>query len=354
MIIYYVKKGQSFVDLCNEVQLENPDYLRDYHNQKCSLSERLEDDLTPGMKLYIPSSKEILEINKIIRDNHQSFYDFPTKGRFPFNFKLWEGNYQITQTAYSDEKILTKYESKVKLHFEGIKNEYYHFLFSTLDFRKNDDISDTKLDTLAKMCIEVINPIRYIIDIEGKIVDILLTKQTEDIVSELDSIKRFFSDQYSSDYIQKMKDIARNPKLIFQKFKHSLLSTFMFGIFYRTQLRSWTNSDVYYDFYPWIFNARPIRFEFQNTLLPKETLDDERVRIQQKGISSDHRSQEALRMANTEFNDEAEMTEGSIDCEHFAEYIFNRENWSLYKIEARFECFGHENTEREDFLLERI
>ncbi|RXM53714.1 hypothetical protein BOQ64_05090 [Chryseobacterium sp. CH25] len=82
MIIYYVKKGQSFVDLCNEVQLENPDYLRDYHNQKCSLSERLEDDLTPGMKLYIPSSKEILEINKIIRDNHQSFYDFRRKGGF--------------------------------------------------------------------------------------------------------------------------------------------------------------------------------------------------------------------------------------------------------------------------------
>ncbi|MEJ5106566.1 hypothetical protein [Chryseobacterium sp. MYb328] len=164
MINYYVKEGQSLVDLCHEIQLENPEYLKEYHNQNCSLTERLKDDIVQGIKLYIPSSSEIHEINKRIRDDNQSFYDFPAKGRFPFDFKLCAGNYQITQTTYSDDIILAKYEHKVRLGFEGIKNGYYNLLFSAFDFIKNEDFSETKADTLAKMCIEVIYPIRYIID----------------------------------------------------------------------------------------------------------------------------------------------------------------------------------------------
>lgn len=354
MILYFTKPGQSLTDLCNEIQFENPEYLKDYHNQRCSLSERFNGDIVQGMKLYIPSSTEILKLNKKIRDNNQSFYDFPAKGKFPFDFKLWEGKYQITQTAYSDDTMLAKYENKVKLEFEGIKDGYYHFLFSAFDFRKNEDTSDTKVDTLAKMCIEVIYPIRYRIDPEGKLIDIVLTKKTEDIVSELDSIKNFFPDQYSSDYVEKMKDIVKSSEIILQKFRNTLFNSFMFGAFYRAQLGDWITSNIYYDFYPWIFDAQPIRFEFQNTLLAKDILDDKRVRIQQKGISSDNRNLEGLYFTDSRFDDKTDIGKEPIDCEHFAEYFFNRENLSVYKIEAGFQYFGHENTQREDFLLERI
>lgn len=354
MIIYYTQSGQSLADLCNEIQLENPEYLKEYHNRNCSLSERFDGDIVQGMKLYIPSSPEILGLNKRIRDHNQSFYDFPANGKFPFDFKFWEGNYQITQTVYSDDTILTKYENKVKLHFEGIKNRNYHFLFSAFDFRKNEDSSDTKVDTLAKMCIEVIYPIRYIIDPDGKLIDIVLTKKTEDIVSELDSIKNFFPDQYSSDYIEKMRDIIESPEITSQKFKNTLFNSFMFGAFYRTQLGNWVTSNVYYDFYPWIFDAQPIRFELQNTLLSKDIVDDERVKIQQKGSSIDSRNLEGLHFVDSKFDEKTDIEKKPIDYEHFAEYIFNRENLSLNKIEANFQYFGHENTRREDFLLERI
>ncbi|WP_426478513.1 hypothetical protein ACP3T3_03340 [Chryseobacterium sp. CBSDS_008] len=354
MIIYYAKSGQSLADLCNEIRLENPEYLRDYHNQKCSKLERFDGDILQGMKLYIPSSTEILELNKKIRDNNQSFYDLPAKGKFPFDFKLWEGAYQVTQTAYSDNTILAKYENKVKLDLEGIKNGYYHFLFSAFDFRKNENISDSKVDTLAKMCIGIIYPIRYSIDPEGKLINIVLTKKTEDIVSELDTIKNFFPDLYSCDYIEKMKGIIESPEIISQKFKNTLFNSFMFGIFYRTQLGNWVTSNVYYDGYPWIFDAQPIQFEFQNILLSKDIVDDERVKIQQKGTSIDNRNLEDLYITDSKFDQKTDIEKKPIDCEHFAEYLFNRENLSLYKIEARFQYFGHENTQRKDFLLERI
>ncbi|WP_185290888.1 hypothetical protein [Chryseobacterium lactis] len=352
-MIYYVKSGQSLADLCDQLHIENVKYLKDYHNQNCSLSDRFEGDIIPGMKMYIPSSQEIHEINKKIREENKSFYDFPANGRFSFDFKLWEGNYQITQTTYSDDIILAKYENKVRLEFEGIKNGYYHFLFSAFDFRKNEDTSDAKVDTLAKMCIEVIYPIRYIIDFEGKFIDIVLTKKTEDIVSELDSIKKFFPDQYSSDYIEKMKGIVGSSEIISQKFKNTLFNSFMFGAFYRIKLENWVTSNVYYDSYPWIY-VQPIRFEFQNILLSKDIVDDERVKIQQKGISIDSRTLEGLHFIDSKFDKKTDIEKKPIDCEHFAEYLFNRKDLSLYKIEARFQCFGYENIEREDFLLERI
>ena len=44
-----------------------------------------------------------------------------------------------------------------------------------------------------------------------------------------------------------------------------------------------------------------------------------------KGISSDNRSLEDLHLKDSEY-DKTKITEKSIDCEHFAEYIFSREN----------------------------
>jgi hypothetical protein len=46
-MIYYVKPGQSLADLCDQLHIENVKYLKDYHNQNCSLSDRFEVILSP-------------------------------------------------------------------------------------------------------------------------------------------------------------------------------------------------------------------------------------------------------------------------------------------------------------------
>ena len=48
------------------------------------------------------------------------------------------------------------------------------------------------------------------------------------------------------------------------------------------------------------------------------------------------------------------LNENSIDCEQFAEYIFNRKEFSLQRIEAYFQHFTFENKVKETFLLEKI
>ena len=128
----------------------------------------------------------------------------------------------------------------------------------------------------------------------------------------------------------------------------------MFGSFYQAKLGDWTTSQTYNDFYPWISNAQSICFELQNTLCPKENLDDEFIKIKQKGISCDYRSLEDLFLTDSEYKKDISTSENSIDCEHFADYVFSGENYLLQRIEAAFLNFVTENIEKEIFLLERV
>ncbi|MCD0478907.1 hypothetical protein LPB90_10590 [Chryseobacterium sp. LC2016-29] len=353
MMINLVRPDQTLAELCDELRLENPDYLRDFHNKNCHPTERIEGNNIGGKSILVPTKDQIAEINREVRKNNESFYDFPVNGRFPFVFDLWKGTYQISQTTYLNNEIKNVYEQKIRLDFEMIKNTNYHFQFTAFDFRKNGEASDSKASTLSEMCMETIYPIRITINSQGEIIDAELTKKPKQIASELEKVKEFFEDHFASDYIEKMKKIVEDPKEVSRKFTNTLLNKFLFGSFYQAKLGDWTTSQTYNDFYPWISDTQSICFELQNTLCPKENLDDEFIKIKQKGISCDNRSLEDLFLTDSEYEKDISTSENSIDCEHFAEYLFSRKNYSLQRIEAIFVNFVNENIEKEIFLLER-
>ncbi|MDR2230156.1 MAG: hypothetical protein LBE39_11875 [Flavobacteriaceae bacterium] len=352
MMIYNVRPGQTFAEICEEIHLENPDYLRDFHNTNCSLTEHFEGNIINGTRIFIPTAQQIAELNQKIRDNNESFYDFPNNGKFPFAYNLWDGTYHISRTSYLNNKLISTNNQKIRLNLEFIKNDCYYFQLTEYDFKKNGEASESKVSTLAKMCMEVIYPIRLIVNSHGKIQSIELTKKLLQVFSDLEAIKQFTSDIYASDYIEKMKKIIENPKEILRRFGNTLLNTFLFGSFYRIRLEEWTHSQIYHDFYPWIFAANAIHFELQNTLYSKENFDDIFMKIKQKGICSDHRSLKDL-FTDFEHNKNIPLDQNSINCEHFAEYLFNRKDYSLQRIEATFQNFINGNIEKEIFLLEK-
>lgn len=354
MMINLVNPDQTLAELCDELHIENPDYLRDFLNKNCHPTERIKENSIGGKRILIPDKQQIAEINHEIRKNNESFYDFPVGGKFPFAFNLWAGTYIVSQTTYLNDEIKNVYEQTIRLDFEAIKNTNYHFQFTAFDFMKNGETSDSKASTLSEMCIETIYPIRITINFQGEIIDAELTKKPKQIFSELEKVKEFFTDDYAFSYIEKMKKILEDPKEVFRKFTNTLLNNFLFGSFYQAKLRVWTTSQAYNDFYHWISDAQPICFELQNILCPKENLDDEFIKIRQKGVCSDDRSLEELYLADSEYEKDIPLNENSIDCEHSAEYIFNRKDFSLQKIETIFQLFNHENIEKEVFLLERV
>ena len=267
---------------------------------------------------------------------------------------LWEGEYQFSHANYLNEEIKDTYEKKIKITFEDFKNSNYYFQYSEFDFQKNGEESDSKASTLSKICMEIIYPTRIILDSKGLIQDIELIKNCSQISSEMDKLKYFFEDPFSSDYIEKMKKIIESPKQVSEKFKNTLLNSFLFNSVYSQKLSSTEENRLYIRFYPWVENVNPILFEVDNSISDVENSDEEFIKIKQKGISIDYRSFEELYYLEFEYNKDILANENSIDCEFYAEYTIKKENKSLQRIEATFQNFVNENIEKETFLLERL
>ena len=267
---------------------------------------------------------------------------------------LWQGEYQFSHANYLNEEIKDIYKKKIKITFEDFKNTNYCFLYSEFNFEKNGEESDSKASTLSKMCMESMYPIKIILDSRGLIMDIEFTKSTQQISSELDEIKLFFEDDFSFDYIERMKKEVQNPKEMLNKFRKTLIFSFLFSSVFSKKLDNDTENSIYESFYPWISNANPILFEIHNSISDIENSDGEFIKIKQKGISIDYRTYEELYYKEFE-NEEFPIPDNkSIDCEFDAEYTIKKEKKSLQRIEATFQNYVEENIEKEIFLLERL
>ena len=151
-----------------------------------------------------------------------------------------------------------------------------------------------------------------------------------------------------------MKKEVQNPKEMLNKFRKTLIFSFLFSSVFSKKLDNDTENSIYESFYPWISNANPILFEIHNSISDIENSDGEFIKIKQKGISIDYRTYEELYYKEFE-NEEFPIPDNkSIDCEFDAEYTIKKEKKSLQRIEATFQNYVEENIEKEIFLLERL
>lgn len=259
-----------------------------------------------------------------------------------------QGTFKVVQSSYQGDKLLNTYEKKIQLDFDSIDNNLC-FRYSEYDFKKNEQNSDTKASKLNEMCMKVIYPIMIKINLHAQTINAEIIKPQKHIISELDEIKKFFTDDYTSQYLKELEQIIKDPQEVSQKFRETLSMSFLFEFFFNIQ-----NSNYYTNFYQWITNANSINFELLNTV--EEDLNEEEkcVKIRQKGVSIDNRSLEEIYYTELEYDENQTSSDNPIDCEHDVEYSFDKERYLLQKVEATFQNFVNEDIEKETFLLERI
>jgi hypothetical protein len=78
------------------------------------------------------------------------------------------------------------------------------------DFKKEGIESDTKMSSLAKACVEILYPLQIVINKDAEIKDIRLTSPVNLIKDHFETLKSYFTDEYSSSYINQMKWVAEN------------------------------------------------------------------------------------------------------------------------------------------------
>lgn len=351
MITYLTLPGDTLEKISSDLKIENPVYLREFHNTHCAKHERFYSDLKPGQSLLLPFGNEIKELNKKIIENGDSLYYHPPQDKIPFQIPLLKGIYKINHQKFLDDELLTDYQYQIELSYIKFEDHHHIFNIHMSDFKKEGKDSDTKIYNLAKACVEILYPLTLLLNEKRELKNISLTSPENSIKDQLEVLKSYFTDQYSSSYINQMKWIVDEKKNLLESLKNTLPIHFLIGSFYRTTYGDWTDSQIYHDFLPWLTNASPIRFQLHNKITPYE--DNNSIKITQSGHSSDNRNLDQLYSKSFVYDDNTLSTNKTVNCTHFAEYTINRKELSVQKIEAVFNLYFDDMIEKEVFIMEK-
>lgn len=352
--IYYVKQGETLESISWDLTLENPKYLREYHNSRCSYLDLIPEDgaLRFLQKLHLPNSDEIVKLNEQIRKSGESLCCLLPTGKTSFNIKFIDGNYQVKQTE-SDEGI-QKSEYSYVLHFKYIKeNEKGHYVeFTMNNFKKNDEQPEEKINNLASDFVKTVYPILLIIDKSGNFVAAQPIKDSKDMIGDLEALKQYYAGVYAISHIDRMKNKMNDPQVIYNSLKGTLPFQFIFNQFYKANYHSKDTAAPYRDEFSWLALATPVRLEMTHQILPQNSSDV--IEILQTGKSVDYRTVSELYYTDLEYDRQIMPHSKSVKANHSATYTLDFMDFSIQKIKARFDIRIADYEKTMTFELEKL
>ena len=352
--IYYVKQGETLESISWDLTLENPKYLREYHNLRCSYLDFIPEDgaLRFLQKLHVPNSDEIVKLNEQIRKSGESLCCLLPTGKTSFNIKLIDGNYQVKQTE-SDEGI-QKSEYSYGLHFKYIKeDEKGHYVeFTMNNFKKNEEEPEEKINNLASDFVKIVYPVTLIIDKSGNFVAAQPIKDCKDIIGDLEALKQYYTGVYAISHIDRMKNKMNDSQVIYNSLKGTLPFQFIFNKFYKANYHSKDTAAPYRDEFSWLALATPVRLEMTHQILPQNSSDV--IEILQTGKSVDYRTVSELYYTDLEYDRQIMPHSKSVKANHSATYTLDFMDFSIQKIKGRFDIRIADYEKTMTFELEKL
>lgn len=351
--VYFVKSGETLESISWDLHLENPNYLREYHNARCSPLDIVPENGTLRLlqKLHIPVSDEILRINRQIRENGESLCYLLPNGKIPLNMNLINGDYFVRQTESDDGT--PKYEYAYKLHFSYVKKmqdrHYLHFSMSS--FQKDGEEPDEKINHLAADLVKIMYPVTLILDSAGNFVAAESYKEVKEMIREIEALKAYHAGAYAASHIDQMKQNISDPQNMYRGLKKILALQFVFNRFYQAEYRSEDTTWPYRDEFSWLAPASPIQLEMiHKTLLQT---DHQFVELLQTGKSVDYRTAQELFYTDFGYDESVSPHSDSVKAKHQAKYILDGKDFSIHKIKAEFDLQMPDYKKKMTFELEK-
>lgn len=354
MITYMTLPGDTLEKIASDLKVENPTYLKEFHNKHCAVYDRLAEPvkMNPGMLLLIPFGDEISKLNQEINKNGDSLYYHPPHGKIPHPIPLLSGVYTITHQKLENGNVQTSYSYQTELKYLRAEQDDHFFSLQIFGSHKNGTESDSKISSLSKASAAILFPVEIRVNKTGKITDAKFFHSETVIKNELDALKKYFTDELSASYIDQLKKMVVDNHQILKNIRNTLPVQFLFGSFYRAKYKDWTDSDVYHEFIPWLSTASPIRFELNNRISPKDK-DNDLLKIQQFGNSCDYRNLNQLYNKDYEYQEQSPINSYSVVCRHEAEYTLNLTNLMIQNVTAQFEIQIGDVTEQDIFMIDK-
>jgi hypothetical protein len=216
-MIHFILPGDTLENIAEKIRLENPVYLKEFHNQHCLKDDSIVDHLVPGKKLLLPDFAKI----KAYNDKNDAPFKSPELNPkivfdpigFDEKFKI-----KIKESSNTDGKTVENRFSYIA-SLQWIKNEFDEHLFHfTKDQFSNQN--NTKMESLAIESMKSLYPIEVFVTPKGQI---LRTGITREVLKNFNQIKAklldFFPDKYAKIYLEEFEYVAMNPDVFDQKIK---------------------------------------------------------------------------------------------------------------------------------------
>ncbi|EJL74234.1 hypothetical protein [Chryseobacterium populi] len=320
MIVHFILHGETLESIAEEIKLENPEYLKEYHNQRCAREDYIYDELIPRKKLLIPTISEILEYN---RKNDAPFKNTDRNPDIIFAPENLNEKYSvgIVEKEHTEAEIIDHpVFYTVSLQWVKKEENEHIFHFSKLDFynRKESIIGD-----LAEESIRSLNPLEIRTNLKGEVMNVCITEETVKNFRVIkDQLSDHFPGQYAQMYIREFEYSVFNKDLFSERMKEDWF------------IKAW---------------FAPVRLPFKNgRSYYQQTLDDGNipVHISQKVELNDNPDE--ITLIQTLEPDEKKVFDFS------GKYIFQAENGCAKNIQMSYGIsrFGVKNTVR--LLIDKL
>lgn len=217
MMIHFILPGDNLENIAEKIRLENPVYLKEFHNQHCLKEDFIVDDLVPGKKLLLPDFSKIKTYND---KNDAPFKSPELNPKIVFNPIGFNKKFKTTikESSIIDGKTVDKSFSYIT-SLQWIKNELgehlFHFTKDQFSNRNN-----TKMESLAIESMKYLYPIEVFVNAKGEILRTALKKETLNNFNQIkEKLLDFFPDKYAEIYLEEFEYAVLNPDIFDQKMK---------------------------------------------------------------------------------------------------------------------------------------
>lgn len=220
MTVHFILSGETLESIAEEINLENPKYLKEFHNTHCAREDFIYDDLVPRKKLLIPDIHKIKEYNS---RNDAPFKDLKLNPEIPFHPENLAKIYTVEsreteENALEEKENALSYTVSVKW-IRKEENVHIFHLFKNNFFEK----SGTMMADLASESIRSLNPVEVRTDDKGRVVFISLTKETTDHFSKIkERLEDLFPDKYARIYLDEFERVVLDPSLFHSRMKEDI------------------------------------------------------------------------------------------------------------------------------------
>lgn len=229
MMIHFILPGDTLENIAEKIRLENPVYLKEFHNQHCLKEDFIVHDLIPGKKLLLPDLAKIKAYND---KNDAPFKSLELNPKIVFNPIGFNEKFKTTikESSNAEGKTVEKSFSYTS-SLQWMKNEFDEHIFHfTKDQFSNQN--DTKMGSLANESMKSLYPIEVFVNAKGEILRTALKKETLNNFKQIkEKLLDFFPDKYAKIYLEEFEYVALNLDIFNQKMKEDLFLKSYFSSF---------------------------------------------------------------------------------------------------------------------------